>query len=187
VANKNGWIVLLHIPRSKRLKDPVNLQHLLEIEEKYPNVKLIVAHIGRAYCLEDIGNAMEVLKRTQRMVFDFSGNTNAVVMQKALETFGPKRLIFGSDLPIVRMRMRRICENGTYINLVPPGIYGNISNDPHMREVDAEEAETLSFFMYETIGAMLKAVSNLKLSMLDIHDIFFNNAKNLLESVGWNI
>ena len=48
---------MLHISRPARLKDPVNLAQLLEIEEKYPNVKLIVAHIGRAYTPEDIGDA----------------------------------------------------------------------------------------------------------------------------------
>ncbi|MBR5445567.1 MAG: amidohydrolase family protein, partial [Clostridia bacterium] len=56
-ADKNGWIVMLHIPRDGRLRDPVNLAQLLEIEEKYPGLKLVVAHIGRAYSAEDIGNA----------------------------------------------------------------------------------------------------------------------------------
>ena len=36
VADAHGWIVMLHIPRPGRLKDPVNLQHLLEIERRYP-------------------------------------------------------------------------------------------------------------------------------------------------------
>jgi hypothetical protein len=39
VANKNGWIIMLHIPRNKRLGDPVNIAQIMEIEEKYPNVK----------------------------------------------------------------------------------------------------------------------------------------------------
>lgn len=187
VANNKGWIILLHIPRSERLKDPINLTQLLELEENYPNIKLVIAHIGRAYCLQDVGNSMKVLSKTKRMFFDFSGNTNASVMQMALEVFGPKRLLFGSDLPIVRMRMRRICENGTYINLVPPGLYGDIKNDPHMREVSESDAEQLSFFMYESVGAFLEAASNLGLTAKDIEDVFFNNAKEILESSGWNI
>jgi len=187
VADRNGWVVMLHIPRSKRLKDQENLKQLLEIEEHYPNVKLVVAHIGRAYCIEDVGNAMDVLCETKRMVFGFSGNTSEVVMQKALETFGPKRLVFGSDLPITRMRMRRICENGIYINLVPPGVYGDTSGDPHMREVSETEAEQLSFFMYEIIGAFLKAASKVGLSSQDIEDVFYNNSKRILGSAGWNI
>ena len=43
-----------------------------EIEQKYPNVKLIVAHIGRAYSPEDLGDALDVLgKETKNMLFDF--------------------------------------------------------------------------------------------------------------------
>lgn len=38
---------MLHIPRDGRLKDPVNLAQMMEIEEKYPKVKLIIAHVGR--------------------------------------------------------------------------------------------------------------------------------------------
>ena len=40
LANKHGWVVQLHIARSKRLADPVNYHQILEIEQKYPNIKL---------------------------------------------------------------------------------------------------------------------------------------------------
>ena len=43
-----------------RLRDEVNIAQIMEIEEKYPNLKLVVAHIGRAYAKEDIGNAFEM-------------------------------------------------------------------------------------------------------------------------------
>ncbi len=186
-ADRGGWIVLLHIPRSARLKDPVNLKHMLEIEETYPNLKLVIAHVGRAYCAEDVGNAMETLAQTRNMVFDISANTNAAVIQAALETFGPQRLVFGSDFPIVRMRMRRICENGVYINLVPPGVYGDLSGDPHMREVSAEEAEELSFFVYENMYAFRKAAEKTGLTTKDVEDVFYNNAVRILNSAGWTI
>ena len=66
VLNKHGWIVMLHIPRSGRLRDPVNLEQMLEIEKRYPDLKLIIAHVGRAYCPEDIGNAFKILAKTKR-------------------------------------------------------------------------------------------------------------------------
>ena len=62
VADAHGWIVMLHIPRRGRLRDPLNLEMMLEIEHRYPNVRLVIAHIGRAYCPEDVGDAFEVLK-----------------------------------------------------------------------------------------------------------------------------
>ena len=110
VANKNGWIVMLHIPRGKRLRDPMNIAQLMEIEHRYPNVRLIVAHIGRAYSKEDIGDAFEVLGRTERMMFDFTANLCDDAIQACIKAVGTKRLMFGSDLPIASMRMYRITQ-----------------------------------------------------------------------------
>ena len=86
VADAHGWIVLLHIPRPARLRDPLNLASLREIERRYPHLHLVNAHIGRAYCPEDIGDALEVLADTERMSFDFSANVNATVIEQALRT-----------------------------------------------------------------------------------------------------
>lgn len=184
VLERHGWIVMLHIPRHARLRDSLNLAQMIEIEKTYPNVKVIIAHVGRAYCPEDIGNAFEVLGETRKMLFDFSANTCAATFEQAIRSVGPKRLLFGSDLPVVRMRMRRICEGGTYINLVPKGLYGDVSNDPHMREIDGEDAGRLSFFMYEEIDAFRRAAEATGLSKDQIEAIFFGNAAKILCEAG---
>ena len=182
-ANRNGWIVMLHIPRDGRLGDKVNLMQMLEIEDNYPNLKLIIAHIGRAYTMNDIGDAFEVLASTKNMMFDFSANTNQHAMYKLLETVGTKRVMFGSDAPICRMRMKRITENNTYINIVPKGLYGDESQDPHLRGVKGAEAEALTFFMYEQLRSFKKASEELGLNKEDIEAITYSNARKLIESV----
>lgn len=182
-ADAHGWLVMLHIPRPARLRDPRNLEHLLEIETTYPNVQLIVAHVGRAYCAEDVGEAFAVLRASQRLLFDFSANTNAYVIEQALRTVGPQRIVFGSDLPIVRMRMRRICEDGRYVNLVPPGLYGDLRDDPHMREVSTAEGERLTFFLYEELRAFRRAAEACGLSAAEIADVFHGNAARLIAMV----
>jgi len=181
VLNRHGWVMMLHIPRNDRLRDPVNLAQMLEIEKRYPDIKLIIAHVGRAYCPEDIGDAFKVLAKTRKMCFDISANTNAEAFRQLLETVGPKRVLFGSDLPILRMRTRRICENGKYINLVPKGLYGDVSGDSHTREVDAPQAARLTFFMYEELDAFRRAAHAVKLSAGDVEDVFYNNAQRLLK------
>lgn len=181
-ANEHGWIVILHIPRPARLKDPLNLQQMLEIEQRYPHIKLVIAHIGRAYCPEDIGDAFEVLRASRSMLFDFSANTSATVIEGAMRAFGAQRVVFGSDLPIVRMRMRRICENGSYINLVPPGLYGDVSGDAHMREVSPLEGEQLSFFLYEMLLAFRQAAEVCNLGAGDVEDVLYNNGERLINA-----
>jgi len=182
VMHEHGWIVMLHVPRDDRLRDPVNLAQILEIERRYPGVRLILAHVGRAYCPEDVGDAFEVLKETEHLVFDFSANTNDWVLARLLEAVGPRRVLFGSDLPILRMRMRRICENGRYVNLVPKGMYGDVSGDPNMREVEGPEAERLSLFMYEELLAFRRAAEETGLTHADLEDVFHNNAASIIEA-----
>lgn len=90
VLDRNRWIAMLHIPREGRLRDPVNLAQMLEIEETYPHVRLIIAHVGRAYCPEDMGDAMKILSGTSNMLFDISANTNETVFHELIKAFGPQ-------------------------------------------------------------------------------------------------
>ena len=102
-------------------------------------------------------------------------------MTEMLRHVGPKRAMFGLDLPILRMRMRRIEENGTYINLVPPGLYGDPSQDPHLREVSPEEAEHITFFAYEELLALKRACAALGYGKEEVEDLCCNNAKALID------
>lgn len=178
--NEMGAIVMLHIPRKQRLRDPVNLAQILEIYNKYPKIRLIIAHIGRAYVPEDVGNAFDVLDSAPNLMMDFTANCTESIIEEALRRRGPKHLMFGSDMPILRMRMRRIDEGGHYVNIVPKGLYGDVSDDPHMREADGEEAGRLTFFLYEELLALKKAVEKLGLSKQDVEDIMYNNAVEMI-------
>ena len=178
--NALSAIVMLHVPRNARLRDPVNLAQLVEIDTRYPNLQVVVAHVGRAYCDEDVGDAFDILARTRNLTFDICANTNAHVFEGLIRAVGPKRILFGSDLPILRMRTRRITENGRYVNLVPRGLYGDVSKDPNMREVDGDEAEKLTFFLYEEIAAFRRAAEATRLTRTEIEDVFAGNADAML-------
>ena len=179
LADKHGWIVQLHIARPKRLADPVNYIQLKEIEEMYPNLQLIVAHLGRAYADEDLGNALEYLKDTKKTIWDFTANTNSYVMEKVLELFGPDRFIYGTDFPIFRMKARRVVENGFYINEIPMGSLGDVSADPHMREIPYPEADKITFFIYEEILSCKRACERLGLTKADVEKIFYSNSARI--------
>ena len=182
VMDRNGWIVMLHTPRGGRLKDALDLAQVMEIERKYPSLKLIVAHIGRAYAKEDIGDAFEILKNTRNLHMDFTANMCDDVISACIEALGPERLIFGSDMPIAIMRMYRIVENGVYYNVVPRGLYGDVTNEAHMRETDETD---VTIMMYEQLRALKRVATNLHLSDKDIENIMYGNAKRLLEGTDW--
>ena len=179
LANRHKWVVQLHIPRPKRLADPVNYVQMREIEEQYPDLQLLIAHLGRAYADEDVGEGLEYLKDTKKTVWDFTANTNENVIRKVLEYFGPERLIYGSDFPIFRMKARRVVENGFYINEIPKGSLGDASLDAHLREIDYPEAEKITFFIYEEIDACRRACEKLGLTKQDVYNIFFGNSARI--------
>jgi predicted TIM-barrel fold metal-dependent hydrolase len=146
---------------------------MMEIDERYPNAKVIIAHVGRAYIPSDVGDAFEVLKNTKNLYFDFSANTSAYAMAKMFEAVGTDRVMFGTDMPFTKMRMFRIEKNGTYVNVVPRGIYGDVSNDSHMEESDDPNITT---FVYEELLAVREAAIQLGLTREDIEKIFCKNA-----------
>ena len=177
-----GAIVMLHIPRPARLKDPVNLGQIIEIKKEFPNVRLIVAHVGRAYTKEDVGDAFTVLQEVlPDTMWDFCANSCEYAITELIRNAGPKHVMYGTDMPILRMRTHRIEENGTYVNLVPPGLYGDVSSDPHMREVSPEEAEKITFFVYEELLSFKRACKTLGMTAADVEDMMYNNAAQLIE------
>jgi len=183
MINKNGLMVMLHVPRDARFRDPVNIAQIQHICETYPNIRLVIAHVGRAYCKCDIGDAFEKLKDYTDLYYDFTANTNAYVFEQLLKNVSEDKILFGSDEPIVRMRMHRIEENNTYINLMPPGLYGDPSQDPHLREVSEEEGKKLTFFMYEEILAMKEATTRLGLGKETVNKLFYSNSRKLLDEL----
>ncbi len=182
VLDRRGWIMMLHIPRDGRLKDPVNLAQMLEIDRRYPGIRLIIAHVGRAYCDHDVGNAFDVLAASKTLCFDISANTNHGVFARLIRAVGPKRILFGTDMPILRMRMRRVTRGDHYVNLVPKGLYGDVSGDKNMGELDGEDAARLTFFLYEEIDAFRRAAAETGLSRGDVEDVFHNNGQAVIEA-----
>ena len=183
VLDRNGWILMLHIPRPGRLGDPVNLAEMIMIGKEYPHIKTIIAHIGRAYCDEDVGDAFERLSEVPDLYYDFSANCNSRVMEQLIRAAGPDRILFGTDSPISRMRMGRTTENGTYINLVRKGQYKGVETDPHMREIEGPEAEKLTYFTYYEIDAFRRAAEKCGLTKGDVEKVFYGNAAKLLRLV----
>lgn len=179
VLNRRGWVAMLHIPRPGRLADPVNLAELDIIDNEYPDARVIVTHIGRAYTQEDIGDGLAQMAQSKNLLFDITANTNSDVMAQLIEAVGPKRIMFGSDLPIFAMRAHRVVEGSQYINVVSRGAYPVSPGDPTMRETDDDE--NLTFLLYEEIDAFLRAGERVGLSPGDVKDVFFTNAAILFD------
>jgi hypothetical protein len=61
-------------------------------------------------------------------------------------------------------------------------LYGDVSGDPHMREVSQAEGEQLSTFLYEMLRAFRQAAEACGLSAAEVEDVLYQNGARLLGS-----
>ena len=101
------------------------------------------------------------------------------MIKKGLETFGVKRILFGSDLPLSHIHLKRIYENGHYINLINGEERPQINTAAYMRPMP--DADQFAFFLYESIEAFRQAATELRLSKNEVQDIMYGNAKRLVQ------
>ena len=174
VLDKFGGILMLHLPRSGRIGDADNIREVLEIYESYPSIKLILAHIGRAYCLPTAERGLPHLIDAERIYFDTAANLNADVFQYALETVGPDRLLFGSDLPITLMRGVREHIGDKYVNYTD----GPYSWNTNRRS--PEEEANYTYYLYEELRALIRAVERAGLGSDALEKILYSNSAGLL-------
>jgi len=173
LADQKRWLIILHIARPERLMDPLNQRQLMELDGSYPDAKIVVAHVGRAYC-DRYAQGLDALADSRSLFFDISANTNQLVFETLIDTIDSRRVVFGSDLPVTAMHSRRICEGDNYINIV----LGADWQDSHTRIGRPEER--ITFFLYQAIGAFKRAAERRGLSKRQVEMIFFKNAERMV-------
>ena len=152
LANKLKSPVLIHLPRANRLPDKDNIKELRVILNNYPNVKPVVAHYGRCFNIEHLETAIKELgSDIHRLWFDTAAVLNPAVHRLALEKLDYKKILFGTDLPIMLWHGKRRWERGTYINLCRENFTWN-------KHLDKENEESYTFFIYEQLKCMLDAI-----------------------------
>lgn len=174
MVDRLGGVMMLHLPRRDRLSDPDNIRELKEIRQAYPSIRLIVAHIGRSYCLPTVREGLPHFADDPGIYFDTAANLNADVFQFALETIGPKRVLYGSDLPVMMMRGMREHVGTSYINYTD-GPYSWNTN----RKSQEEEAE-YTFYLYEELRALITAVERAGMGKAEFASVMYSNAAELL-------
>lgn len=174
VVNRRRGILLLHLPRAGRLADPDNIRELRELSRRYPGIKVIVAHIGRAFCFPTALAGLPSLADCPNLWFDTAAHLNADVFAFALELLGPERILYGSDLPITLMRGIREHVGEKYINFTDGDYSWNTNRKPP--EVEAD----YTYFLYQEIRAIIDAVERTGLGREAIDRIMYSNAASLL-------
>ena len=177
LAHNMGLIVMLHIPGLERLRDPNTHDDLRRITRAYPNMKLVIAHIGRAYTMSFAEPGLQALADVESLYYDFSANLNEDVIELALRTVGPRRLLYGSDLPILLMRGVREYDGDKYINFTDADYPWNTNR----KSPEVEAGYT--FYVYEQLLSLKRAAERAGLGAADVARVMYENAAELVDAV----
>lgn len=167
-------ILTLHLPRAGRLADLDNIRELLEITNQYPRIKMIVAHIGRSFCLPTAQAGLPQFVNSPGIFFDTSANLNSDVFRFALDTIGPDRILFGGDLPITTMRGVREHIGDNYINYTDAPYSWNVNRK------SPEEEANYTYFLYEELRALIRAVEHGGFGRRAMEKIMYSNGAGIL-------
>ena len=170
---RRGWVTL-HVPKAARLGHPDNIAQIRQIRREYPDVILVIAHLGRSYTLPHAEESLPLLADDEGLYFDNSAVMNPEVHRFALETLGPDRILYGTDNPVFYMRGRRQWRGRTYLNRTDYPFHFNRDREPP----EVEAAYTL--YMYEALLAVKRACGQLGLGRNDVEAIFYGNAQRLI-------
>jgi len=176
VANDLGLIIVLHIPRKLRLADPINQKQIVELCSNWPNAKIVLAHIGRAYYLKNVLGYLERLKGLPNLYFDLAMLNNWEVLEHLFQSVAPEKILFGTDIPIALAAGKSVEINDQYTYVTPA--------DWALSITDNRNKLVFTSFLYEELRAIKKAVVRLGLRQTFIEGLFYHHGKQLLDSVG---
>ena len=174
LLNQRKAILMLHVPKADRLAHPDNIAEVKKLRDKWPEIKVVIAHFGRSYTLPHAEEALPQLADDEGLWFDNSAVLNPEVHRYAMETLGPSRILYGTDNPIFYMRGRRRWEGKKYINHTSYPFYFNQNRE----SPEIEAGYTL--YIYEALRAIRTATEELGLERADIEAIFHGNAERLM-------
>jgi len=175
ILDELGLIAILHVPGPERIRDTHTRKMLRDWCRKYTNVTFIVAHLGRAYCMPFAAASFEDIASIEGLMFDCCAVLNPDVFELAFRAFGPDRIMWGTDFPVLnRLRGYRVWEGEKYRNIVSGDYPWNTNRQPP--EVEAR----YTYFIYTALKAMREGAERAGLTSSDLQDIFFNNAYKLI-------
>jgi len=171
---RHAWLTL-HVPKADRLGHPDNIREIKQIRSRYPDIVLVIAHLGRSYTLPHAKESLPQLADDEGLYFDNSAVLNPDVHRFALEVIGPQRILYGTDNPIFYMRGRRDWHGRSYINRTDYPFHFNRDREP------PEKESQYTLYMYEALLAIKQACQKLDLPRTDVEAIFSGNAERLIE------
>ncbi len=173
--DRKAWVTM-HVPHADRLGHPDNLREIREIRRRYPNIVLVIAHLGRSYTEPHAREGVLPLAGDDGLYWDISAVLNPSVLDLAFREIGPKRLLYGTDNPVFYMRGRRQWQGRKYVNRTSHDFHFNTDRE----SPDIEARYTL--YMYEALKTIKDAAARAGFDRADVEAVFRGNAERLIRA-----
>lgn len=168
IAHRHRLAIMLHLVRARSLADDDNNRQINILCRKYPAAKLILAHAARGFCAHHTIDGVQRIAGLENVYFDTSAICEAAPFEAILKTFGPSRLLYGSDFPVSQARGRAVS--------LGVGFYWIYHWDHASWPLGKPVLVGL-----ESLLALRRACETMDLNDGDIKRIFHGNAYELLE------
>lgn len=175
VLDRHKKAVVLHLPRKDRLADANNVRELLEIRQKYPDITIIIAHLGRSFCPIYLEKGLSQMGAdVDGFYFDTAAVINPAVYRLAFDRLDCQKILYGTDAPLMYWHGKRRWTETTYENLCRE----DYSWNRHAEGVEMEQSYT--FILYEQLKNILDTMDSFGFSMDEKIGFFGENAKCIL-------
>ena len=168
LANELGLWVTMHLSRFHGCADESNLKDLREFtQQRYPNVKWILAHCARSFTYWPIRQAIEQLRDLPNIWYDVSAVTDIRPLITLFSREDISRIFYGSD-----------GVDATYFH----GQYAAMGRAWQYVDIDRFQLQFPHcdgrpiLAIYEQLLSMKQAADIAQLSKQDIEQIFWKNA-----------
>ncbi len=146
IANANSLPLVVHLPQlvvSTRIKQSLK-DELVEIAVTYPNIKIILAHLGQAQTLAKMDDMLNLIARNglyESVWMDISAVTIPSVIAMALES--KVKVLFGTDIDFA------LVERGRYVMF-------KITNGERILASDEDNGNVITALVSQNFGQKLK-------------------------------
>lgn len=173
-AQAAGLTAIVHLPVPLSECAP----EVIAIARRFPELKIVLAHLGRQALVHDgARRVFETVARCPNVALDTSMRPERQVHELALQTFGPARVLFGSDEPFNLLRYVKVTDPQFGRHNVSLRRYHWVPVQVHY--IYAAAAATASLLHFQVISAIFAAVANVFPTEIDnvTASIFNGNAE----------
>jgi len=174
VASRYGLIVMLHLSMKKSIADPRNISEVVRLSEKFPNVRWILAHCARSYGAWAIERAAPMLRGLPNVWYETSSVCSMEAFDALFSAIGADRILHGADGPGIAFTRG--------MSIIYGYAWGDLTEENNKLDM-AHCDGRMTFYIYEQLRALRRAVRRLGLTPTQIEDVFHGTASRLVGSV----